>query len=136
MFISLYKIRKGASYPQAIIMASFFMILIIYSVTLFDLYTLMPKYLTYGAQDTNVSQISKFSQHILVENPVFSSINFIMSLMFCTMSFIHLIRGIISGENSIKFDRSSEETELDEMWNKNKIEYEILFEQNAESLAI
>ena len=47
-FVSLYKIRKGSSYPQAIIMASLFLILIIFSFT-FDLRILMPKYLTYGA---------------------------------------------------------------------------------------
>lgn len=38
---NLYKIRKGATYPQALVFASFFMIIIMYSF-IFDLQTLMP----------------------------------------------------------------------------------------------
>lgn len=84
LFISIYRIKRDRTYPQAICSMALFMILIMFSFT-FDLSTLMPRYLTYAAQTDvtkHMSKISQFNTAVLIKNNLFSCITFIMSNVF------------------------------------------------------
>ena len=84
LFISIYRIKRDRSYPQAICFMALYMILIMFSFT-FDLSSLMPRYLSYAAQSgtaKHMSKIFQFNTTILIKNPLFSNIMFLMSNTF------------------------------------------------------
>lgn len=98
LFISIYRIKRDRSYPQAICLMALYMILIMFSFT-FDLSSLMPRYLSYAAQSgtaKHMSKIYQFNTTILIKNSLFSNITFVMSNLFivfyCIFFFYHMLR--------------------------------------------
>lgn len=84
LFISIYRVKRDRTYPQAICCMALYMILIMFSFT-FDLSSLMPRYLSYAAQSGHTKHMSKifqFNTTILIKNALFSNITFFMSNMF------------------------------------------------------
>lgn len=102
LFISIYRIKRDRSYPQAICFMALYMILIMFSFT-FDLSSLMPRYLSYAAQNgtaKHMSKIFQFNTTILIKNSLFSNITFLMSNMFIVFYFVFLFYHMLQNKDN------------------------------------
>ena len=159
LFISIYRVKRDRTYPQAICFMALFNIMIMYSFT-FDLSTLMPRYLSYASQTGTAKYMSKifqFNTTILIKNVLFSNIIFLMSILFVVFYWVFLLVQIFKSDTDfiINFwcwakeeeysddeeDRNTKDdekgnltNEMEEIRKANKLDYAVLFEQEAMSI--
>ena len=160
LFISIYRVKRDRTYPQAIWFMALFNIMIMFSFT-FDLSTLMPRYLSYASQNGTAKYMSKifqFNTTILIKNALFSNITFLMSILFVLFYWVFFFYNMLQNKDNkfiinlccwakeeeysddeedkyIKDDEKGNSTnEMEEIRKANKLDYAVLFEQEAMSI--